>query len=132
MKSIFKDKFSEILFDSEKSLLEHIVFSETENMNEESFKIMLKEYLKATLDTQAKYSLVDVQNFLFVVSPELQAWTVELLQSVPSAIKKMAYLMPDAFVESIAIEQLGEDHNAAKLFTQYFKDKNQAMAWLLK
>jgi hypothetical protein len=86
------------------------------------------QHLAEHIDRQrASGTLIDVRNFDFAMTPELDVWRQE--QIIPAynagGLKRFAYLLPAG-----AQYRPGGGGDAATFTTDYFDDQERARAWL--
>jgi len=108
---IYKSKFEDIYFDSERREALQVWFETTSEITDAL--IMSEQTKMAELYEEYKplYHLADARNFLYPVSPEIQEWiSVNIAARIKVAgVRKSAMVLPKEFIPSISVEQLEEE-----------------------
>lgn len=102
-------------------------------MGIEDYQEDMWNYLKYVKEYQTSFALIDLRKFNFSIDPELQSWLDKNIAVESNKIvKKMVFIMPTDFVESLSVEQTMEEREAAKHEDiAYFDKKEEALNWLL-
>jgi hypothetical protein len=99
----------------------------TADMSAADFQRALQHLAKHISEQRAGGALIDVRNFHFAMTPELDGWRQEAIIPAYNAggLKRFAYLLPPG-VEY----RPGGGGDAATFATDYFDDQERARAWL--
>lgn len=102
-------------------------------MTEEEYKEEGAKFLEVILKYFPKKIIVDGQDMLFPVVPELQEWTNETIfaKGIAIGLNKMSIVMSKDLFTQVSVEQLIDEAKDAVLLTRYFDDKAQAKEWIL-
>lgn len=139
VQTLLKNKFAEIIFDTEKSLVDFQCFETITDMTEEDYKEMFLTYVKTltelyknkTVGEKSLLYLSDIRKMDFVVVPELQEWTdKEVVSKILPFSKKSAILLPTDLFASVSAQQTVSEENATQVPTQYFDNEAKALEWL--
>lgn len=135
LSTLREGQFSISKGDIENKILYHIWKSTSENMQDEDFKEELLKTIKEDNEDE-KYSsmVVDLRDFKFVITPEIQEWSDKnifpLFREV--GLNRVAFVVSSDLFSQISVEQMLEEENAQKIFAkQYFDDMLKAENWLL-
>ena len=138
MKLIGKSKFTNRFYDESKALMLSIWKPSTEAMTEIGYKQEMLLAVEHIRKHPTKYFLVYTQNFRYIISPDLQLWTVKNIAEpiVQLGVERLAYVVPHEFISSLSVEQTIEETkyvrgNRAYQFS-YFEEENEAIKWLLE
>lgn len=127
-----ENKYFKIEVDNTNKLLVDTWFETTRTMTENEFKEQLKIFQSNMLAHQIHHALTDTRNFLFPMTPDVQAWTLDNITRPLKAAgyyQRHAFLAPHEVVASLALEMWADD-NLAVADTRYFDDMDEALAWL--
>ena len=135
METYLSNRFNDILYDDQTSILYHIVKPATSEMVEEDFKSMLIKWKAFAFNTPAKFFLIDTCKLEFAVSPDLQVWITEQITGPVIAAKqvnKICFVMPEEFVSKLSMNQYIEEADRVSQGTQvkYVSDRAKAEEWL--
>ncbi|GAA4848389.1 hypothetical protein [Algivirga pacifica] len=136
MKTIYKSKFSEHLYDDATATIYSDWFKETESMNEEDFRTEMQEWVNAFEACKPKYLFDRCVDFSYPISPEEQVWMAKLLNPawVALGLQKYAHIVPEELFSEVSVEQTFEEFFNMKLPNQYpivnFSNKEEALEWL--
>lgn len=130
---LYKSEFQEIIFHSETSTLENIWFPTTQKMTNEDYKHEMLELSKLFLKYKPEKQLINTQELLFPINPELQAWTDKNILEPHSKevnLKQVALIVSKELIASLGVEQAFDEEHGNAFNLQYFASKEEAMAWL--
>jgi hypothetical protein len=134
METIYEDDYIKISIEPSEKIISDVWTKETQNMSAKKFKEILLIIKEIAEENKLKYILSDARQFLFLITPELQEWTIgnitiPLVQEVNFA--KQSFIMPIEFIANLSIEQFTEESNINGIQTKYFADMAEAREWLL-
>ena len=135
MKEIYNSYGMIVSYLEETSFFKQSFTPETKNWTDNSYKEQFEEYAKLIREYKPLYIIVDTQNFMFSVIPEIQVWQSNYINPLISEIgvKKIAMLMNDDFITQISIEQTLEENEENNSWeTKFFSNEDEAITWLLK
>ena len=92
--------------------------SSTENMTNNEFLMLGKEFAKFVSKYKPTRYLNLMNEFKFAITPEIQ--------------KKIATVLPKELFPQVSVEQLVEEEMSLKLKSVIFNDEEEAIAWLMK
>ena len=127
---IYKSTYQTIILDN--SILSQTWQKKSDDMDNQLFKDEMVELGKAFDNKKPKLVLINMQNFVFAVSPEVQEWVNKNVNSklLQVGTQKIAFVVSSDLFTKISVEQtLGEDEEA-ELPSKYFKDVEKAKKWL--
>jgi hypothetical protein len=138
MKTAFENRFVKILTDEENSYSEMIFFPESEEMSDEDYKLFYTEFLNIKhVGGQFKFlrHFVDMRNFAFTISPDLQTWIATSSKGKTDNNQKAKYaiLMSNDYLSHLSLEQSLEeirDAGNTDFITRYFATAENAKEWL--
>ncbi|WP_338789990.1 STAS/SEC14 domain-containing protein [Bernardetia sp. MNP-M8] len=130
---IYESVFSRLEFFKDDNFIEATWFATTEDMTPEQYKEAMTNYLKFALEFKPKRALVNLQNFLFTVSPTLQEWTESTMAKslLKLGWKEMAMVVSPEFISQLSVEQLMEEKLHQNFTTKYFPTKEEARKWIM-
>lgn len=136
MKLISKSKFADRFYDDTKYLIKSVWKPSTEFMTESAYKQEMLSAVEQVRKYPSTYFLVYAQQFKYIISPELQLWTAELI-AAPIAklgVRRFAYIVPDEFIAALSVEQTIQESNSLALDRKYefyyFSEEKEAIRWL--
>lgn len=131
---VYKDEFSELLYDTENSMTIHTWFESSEHITEEGFRETVKVWKNTVLENKVKFHLLDTRNFRFAVSPDIQDWMAleMVMPCVQAGLLKMATILPDGdiFAQASTEQSLEENEEQGGLESQIFTTIKDAKSWL--
>ena len=131
--SLYKSDFQEIFFHPDSSTLENVWSLETKLMTDEEFKQEMLELSRFFLTYRPEFQLINTQDLLFVISPELQSWSDENIlkpHGKVSSLRKVAFVVSKDLFPSVAVEQTMDEEHGNGFNTRFFKEKEEAIKWL--
>ncbi|OQX99605.1 MAG: hypothetical protein B6I24_02100 [Bacteroidetes bacterium 4572_128] len=133
MNLVYNNKFLEIYFEMEKSLIVFQWEKITEEASEEDFKEWNRNLVKMVEVYRPKFILSINIYYFFIINVELQEWSVKNIFEKFQAygVKKLAMIESDDFISQISLEQF-VDEGEELLLTKYFVEKEDAMKWFEK
>jgi len=135
---IYESQFQKDFFEKEKKRIYVFEQPATEYFTESTFKNemltvtdMTAEFFRKNSD-KPQQMFIDMREFRFVVSPELQEWHAKtnFTKYLEMGISQVAILVSQDFFAKISVEQSFEENIVANSIIQYFEDENEALAWL--
>ncbi|WP_250630964.1 hypothetical protein [Rhodoflexus caldus] len=103
-----------------------------ESVDAELYKDIFFKYKDIILEKRPDKIFADGVNNRNTITPELQAWTNELLSEPYREIglKKMAVLISADFYAALSVQQTIEEDTTAEYQTAFFEDEAKAFEWL--
>lgn len=132
MELLRKSKFIEIFFDEAKSLLINRWLEASKDFTDEEFCSEMLAYGNCLRQKTPRHNLINLQDYLFPIAPEIQEWIDEKINSIglQIGIEKVAILVPRDSLTCFSVEQTMAGEAGKKLPLRYFQDKEKAMNWL--
>lgn len=133
METIYENRYLNLSFDTDRSLLALIWQPETINMYTADYKEQTNVIRDTFIEHRAARLLADTRKLNFPITPELQAWTNEHLTYVlqQNGLERTAVIMSEDFISQLAIEQIADDVEADQRSDyRFFSDYNEALDWL--
>lgn len=135
METYLSNRFNDIVYNPETSILYHIHKPDTAEMVEEDFKSMLIKWRETVLKVQPQSVLIDALEMNFPMSPELQVWITDEV-TVPiftrTQLQKMCFVMPEEFVSKLSLDQYRDasDKVVEDKSINYVSTRDMAEEWL--
>jgi hypothetical protein len=132
----FHTTYTRKSYDAATGIIESVWQPNTEFMTNEEYQ---QEMMRSAeiLNTIRPYGLLaNTQNMRFVIAPDLQQWTGEVISPLfmASGLKKIAFVVPQSFIEQVALQQMLADAETVKnklsYALRYFDNEKDALAWL--
>ena len=130
----YQNNIQTIEYDSSKKFVTQTWTKASEKMKAENFKTEMLELAKIFEQTQPEKVLIDMQNFFFVVVPELQEWvSIEVNSKLAEMDKtKTAYIVsPDLFA-SVSVAQTLDESAGKDMNHKFFDKEKEARSWLME
>ncbi len=129
---IFNNKYVEFNFDKENSIFRMNWKTKTENASQEDFKAWNREVVENIELYNPKNVLSDNRNYLFIIVPELQEWSVVniFVPMQKAGVRKLAMLLSPELFAQVSLEQFADEYGKDDIVVKYFNDENQATNWL--
>lgn len=133
MKLLEEDEIVKIEYDENTKLFKHTWNDKTRNITDEEYKKSVLKTIAQFSKLDSKVHLVDSQNFLFTISPDLQLWLASQVFPNLEAMKveKVAFLVSKDIFAQVSIEQFVEEDKTEAVESRYFDTEKEAMDWLL-
>jgi hypothetical protein len=132
MEKTYKSKYQTIIFDELTNFLMQSWSENTNLMQNKDFEkemMILADFIE---QLQPKHLLIDMQNFLYIVTPQMQKWVNENVNSkLLKTNSKVAFVGSEDMFVSIAVQQTLEENEGKDMNRKYFNNKEDAMRWLL-
>jgi hypothetical protein len=134
-KEFYRNMYQFASVDLEKGLFCECFNPESSTYTDETYKEDFLNFSQALLSYtkthKFPYGLVDMRNFFFTISPELQEWHNENIFKLNSQIglERMAILSSIDLIASLSIEQT-LDNTDETFQTRFFDNEEDALAWL--
>ncbi|WP_299458394.1 STAS/SEC14 domain-containing protein [uncultured Microscilla sp.] len=128
------NKYFTSYFDEELNMYELFWSKESEDMEDEEYKVLMETQVKQILDNNysTEIFLLDNREFLFSMSPDLQEWQAnEIFAKMVTKQVKIAVLVSSDFIAQLSIEQAMEEDENAGQTTKYFEEEQEAREWIL-
>lgn len=124
-------------FDEDLKLYEIVWHAASENMEEEEYKLLMLEDRDKVLTkyTQLNFILINLEERLDTMSPELQEWATENITVAVFKkynIIKIAIVNSKDFATQFSLEQAIEEDGMSDEITRYFDNQENARTWLLE
>lgn len=138
MKTIVYDSpYIEILLLEETNIMTHIWKPTTSSFTDESYKSEYQRITKAlqNLPLFPQKTIIDLREFNFTLSPEMQDWHEENVFSIIYPLKEfyLAVINSPDFIVTVYVEQTFEefDERKSKIVRKHFENIDTAKEWLL-
>ena len=132
MDSLYKSDFEEYFMILEKDILFAKWFPKSEEMSDQDFKNEMQNEIDFVRTFQIKKYLIDVQDFRFVMSNELQEWTDQNVNTKLDqlGLQKLAYVASKDFIAQVSIQMTMDESVKQNYDTRFFETFEEAMTWL--
>lgn len=122
-----------VVWDEANEMFEYVFNEKTVNMTVKQYVAELTVFINLVKKYKPKRVFGDMVNFMLAIPPDTQEWVNANLFSVYHEIgfKKIAILLSEEFIASLSIQQTMEEDKTHSFQTQFFDNKENAMAWLL-
>ncbi len=134
---IYNSQYQILLLDTRQDILIEEFDFESENYTPQEYKKDFTDLSQAVVDkVQDKYTvkkiLIDMQNFRFVITPELQKWHNENVFPIVAkvGIRWFAIIVSSDVFASVSSEQTIDEHQEQFFTTRYFSNSQDAFNWL--
>ncbi len=130
---VYQSKYLHLAYFAESKLIEMTWLPATVNMSDAEYKKELLNYLEITKELRPLKVIPDTREIQFVIHPELQEWTNQVIFPVGLSINlnQIAFVASQEMISQLSIEQTMEEENGTKFITRYFSNKEEAKAWIL-
>ena len=133
MEILHESKFWKFGHDVNDSMMIYQWFNTTELMNDEEYKHEMERNAKECQIYRHPKHLVDLRNFLYTISPEVQAWTDNIIfpRFLDTGLNRIAFVVSQDLFAQVSVEQMLEEDTAVSSFqSRYFDHYFQARDWL--
>lgn len=130
---VYQSKHQTVAIDEEKGIFFHIWNKSSEQITEEQYKEeIIALGLAAGRHQIPPKGLINLTNFLFVISPEMQEWHNKNIFQPEGGYTHMAIVATPDFITSLSVEQTFEDGAEVDLDfeTRFFSQEAEALDWL--
>ncbi|UZR96906.1 hypothetical protein [Chondrinema litorale] len=132
MKTVYKSLFLQLDISDNEELLEAKWLPSTKEMVQSKFQEEIFNFINTHNKLQSVYLLIDEQELLFTINPELQKWVGQtIIQNRTIEVKKVAIILSKNFIQQLASEQMIKEPEMAQFNSLFFEDKSDAKDWLL-
>jgi len=120
---VFRSKYVVIQYDHETSIYTSTYMAETENMTDKEWRELLLQLVNVLEKYKPKYILDDNRERRYAYSPDMQAWTLELLVDNwnKKGLEKYVQILPKEIISHITAGQIDELANTK--FSLHFENK---------
>jgi len=131
MRSLYISKFLDAHYDDELAFFRIVWKDSTAQMKDEQLKQELLHYV-SYFHLKPKGVLHNMQQFRFVVPPELQEWIDQNINSkaLEVGIKKAAFVVAPELFAAVSVEQTMDEENGKQLTNGFFDEETKAWNWL--
>ncbi|OJJ23299.1 hypothetical protein BKI52_02775 [marine bacterium AO1-C] len=133
MKVLHKSKYWHFGCSAEQRMMWYEWFDTSIDMTDAEYKDEMSKNAAQCKIQQLPLALVDLRKFKFMITPEMQAWTDQIIfpQFIASGLKRIAFVVsPDLFAQ-VSLEQMMDEELAKEQFaSKYFETKKEAEQWL--
>lgn len=139
MEEVYSSTYQNLAYDGSRRAFYITWKSATQNMDEETYKKELEDYIALLRQYKPLIYMNDLREFYFTVTPDLQIWVSEKIQALytdPSMPQDTlsAIVMSRDFFAHVSIEQTIEEsagsRSEANERLRYFDDVEEAEKWL--
>jgi hypothetical protein len=129
---IYKSKYLHIAYFVGQQLLEATWLSETKMMDTEDCKQEFLKYLEVVRQQRPKAIIVDTQNMLFTLCPNVQDWINQIIfpRLLNIGINKTAFVTSNDFFAELSTKQVMMEMEGLKRM-EHFNNKDAARKWVL-
>lgn len=132
-KVLYESRFWRMTYYPDKTLMRYTWYSSTNEMTEAEYKEEMRKNAEISSSVEVKSGLIDLRNFLYSISADVQSWTDrEIFPKLSeTGYKKLAFLVSKDLFAQVSVEQmLDEEVAAANFQTRYFESEEEAQEWL--
>ncbi|MDD4964241.1 MAG: hypothetical protein PHI11_10030 [Gallionella sp.] len=129
---VYKSRYLHITYFAGQQLLEATWLSETKRMDTEECKQEFLMYLDAVRKQRPKGIVVDTQNMLFTLCPNVQDWINQTIfpPLLRVGVNKTAFVTSNDFFAQLSTKQVLMEMEGLKRI-EYFNNKDAARKWVL-
>lgn len=129
---IFENEFIAMYAYDDHKLFHFRWLPSTFYMSEEQYKQILEKYVELARKHNSERLLADNVGMKFVIVPEMQTWSDELISSVAIelGIKRIAIIQPQDFFALFSVELAIEEMVDNPFQVHFFDDQEVAIRWL--
>lgn len=131
---IFENEFTKIFVDTENAIYQHSWKGNNRFLTPEEYQGEITRQGDHILQYKPSLMLLNLSEFEFIISPDLQNFVNTTLLDRMSEIglKKLAIVEGRDFVSALSAKQTFEEHENRTYNIQYFKEEAAAQQWLIK
>lgn len=129
---LFSGEFCTISYDQDQQIITIKWHEKTSTLDEQEFKDNIAHLLLLIEAYKPSNLLINAQQFLFTIDPELQEWYQEnvIPRYIEANISKISIVKTQDFFTNLAIEQMFEKAKLSnQLMVNHSKDINEANNW---
>ncbi len=125
-------KFTTIEVDELKKRVNQTWLKSSETMTESEFKAEMLELATVYQQYKPRLVFVDQLEMFFPIVPELQEWIGNNVARhlVECGSEKVAFVASKDFFAAISVEQTMSESISGKLTTRFYRNQQEAEAWL--
>jgi len=125
------DRFVTIEYEESQKQINLLWSDKTDDLTVELYKSEMLIFVGYFLKYTPEKLLNDLSRGSFIVTPDLQLWTVQnVYVHYASIVKKSAIVLSKDFLTQLSVEQIVEEHHTRNFPTKYFSDIKIAKIWL--
>ena len=131
---VFENEFTKVFVDAENAIYQHCWKGNNRFLTPEEYQEEITRQGDNILQYKPSLMLLDLSEFEFIISPDLQSFVNTTLLDRMSEIglKKLAVVEGKDFVSALSAKQAFEDHENRTYDIQYFKEQTTAQQWLIE
>ena len=136
-RKVFETDFTIFYHYPEYEIGEFYYTPSTASMTEDQYKEEGSKVVEMIDELALRGFLGDLSDFAFIITPELQDWTSDVLtkRCIEYGLERYAMLVPNEFYTKISNEQAVEEFfevGMDEVFrTSYFDNRDRAVEWLI-
>lgn len=132
MIQLFENEFVELHFDATNSMMREDWKPTSDYMSEEEFMDYQQTKLTKTEEFRPQIMLVDSEDFLMTVAPNLQEWVDENISQAQAklGLQRVAFIRSSDLFSQISLEQMMSEQQSEALDVDYFDTLQTAEDWL--
>ncbi|OJJ22808.1 hypothetical protein BKI52_00200 [marine bacterium AO1-C] len=134
--NIYNSPYIEIFLFKEANIMTHVWKPATIHFTDEEYKAEYQRIIKSLLKLPAipQKTIIDLREFYFALSPEMQDWHGENVFSILYNLGEfyLAVINSPDFIVTVYVEQTFEEFNEKKLkiTRKHFENLEEAKIWL--
>ncbi len=108
-------------------------FDTSIDMTDEEYKEEMSANAAQCTIQKLPLALVDLRKFKFMITPEVQTWTDQIIfpQFIASGLKRIAFVVSSDLFAQVSLQQMMDEKIAKEQFaSKYFETKEDATQWL--
>ncbi len=134
MQILLTNKYVTFEYYPEQSLIHYFWTVESQLLKWAEFKAIMEEYKADLIRFKPNYILIDLRDFLFIISESQQHWIDTEINgtALKTGTKKAAILLPNDTYAQIAVELVMMEDMGSQLSVDFFQDSESAKKWLFE
>ena len=133
MEVLHKSKYWHFGCSKEQHLMWYEWFDTSIDMTDEEYKEEMSANAAQCTIQKLPLALVDLRKFKFMITPEVQTWTDQIIfpQFIASGLKRIAFVVSSDLFAQVSLQQMMDEKIAKEQFaSKYFETKEDATQWL--
>ncbi|TAF32301.1 MAG: hypothetical protein EAZ57_09375 [Cytophagales bacterium] len=130
---VYENKYWTVDYFADKGLIVLTWLQESYRMTDNEYKDCFLAYAEITEKFKPTRNISDVRDMKFLITPELQEWTNEVVFSRFWAVglRKVAFVTSKVMLAQMSVEQTMEEETGSSFEFQYFDTIENAEKWVL-
>ena len=131
---VYQDKFLQVIYDQEANIFIGNWTIQTQRATADDFKEWNRKLVEQVEKHKPVGFLANTLNYEFIITPDLQEWSATNIfrRFAEAGITHVALTVPEDFYSQVALEQFVDEYEEGNIKNKYFKNIEEAKAWLIK